>query len=154
MSWVSRLAILKIKGTKLEIRTWLSLIYTAFRLVLPSHFNIGNFFNDHILFQEYTTYKFFCLLYIGQSSFTFLLQVLVILKIKGTKLEIRTWLSLIYTAFRLVLPSHFNIGNFFNDYILFQEYTSFKFFCLLYIGQSSFTFLLQVCLKFGKKRTN
>ena len=42
-----------------------------------------------------------------------------------------------------------NIVTLFNDYILFQKYTPFKFVCLLYIGQSSFTFLPHVSSKFA-----
>ena len=39
---------------------------TACRLVLVSHFNITKLFNDHILFL--------CLVYIGESSFAFLVD--------------------------------------------------------------------------------
>ena len=48
---------------------------------------------------------------------------------------------LYFTVCRLFLLAHFNIAKLFNDYILFQEYTPFKFVCLLYIRESSFTFL-------------
>ena len=50
----------------------LALTYIALRV--PSHFNITKLFNDHILFQGYAPFQFVCLLYIGQSSFTFLLH--------------------------------------------------------------------------------
>ena len=62
------------------------------------------------------------------------------------------------TACKLVLLSQFNIAKIFNDHILFQEYTPFKFVCLLYIGESSFTFLPHASSKFAwsleKMRTN
>ena len=60
---VSRLTISKIIESEHQNRAW-HLHCTAYRLVLFSHFNITKLFNDHILFV--------CLLYIGQSSFTFL----------------------------------------------------------------------------------
>ena len=75
---VFRLAILKIIRTKHQNRAWLPLtLYhcTACKLVLLSHFNIAKLFNDHILFKEYTSFKFVFLLYIRQSSFTILPHV-------------------------------------------------------------------------------
>ena len=71
---MSRLAISKIITTKHQNRAWLLLILYWCRLVLLSHFSITKLFNDHILFQKYTPFKFVCLPYIGQSSFTFLLH--------------------------------------------------------------------------------
>ena len=41
---------------------------------LLSHFIITKLFNKHIIFQEYTPFKFVCLINIGQSSFTLLLH--------------------------------------------------------------------------------
>ena len=53
---------------------------TAYRLVLLSHLNIAKLFNDHTLYQEHTPFKFASLIYIGQSSFTFLLHVSAFLR--------------------------------------------------------------------------
>ena len=62
----------KIIRTEHQNRSWLSLIM-YYRLVLLSHCNITKLFNGHILFQEYTPFKFVCI-HIGLSSFTFLLH--------------------------------------------------------------------------------
>ena len=61
---VSSLAILKIIRTKHQNRAWLSLILycmqTSSTLTTPS-FSFSKLFNDHILFQDYTPFKFVCL---------------------------------------------------------------------------------------------
>ena len=44
-------AILKITRTKHQNKDWLLLAYTAPWVVLPSHFNIAELFNDQILFS-------------------------------------------------------------------------------------------------------
>ena len=46
---MSRIAILKKIRTKYQNRVWLSINFTACRLVLLSHFNRAKLFNDYIL---------------------------------------------------------------------------------------------------------
>ena len=63
-----------------------------------------------------------------------------------------------YIRFKCFLLLLLQLAKLFNDHILFQEYTPFKFVCLLYIGQASFTSLAHVSSKFAwsleKARTN
>ena len=63
-----------------------------------------------------------------------------------------------YIRFKCFLLLLLHLAKLFNDHILFQEYTPFKFVCLLYIGQTSFTSLAHVSSKFAwsleKARTN
>ena len=62
-------AILKIIRTNIRREPDCHLYCTVSRQFLLAHFNIAKFFNDHILFQEYTTFKFVCLLYKLTSTY-------------------------------------------------------------------------------------
>ena len=57
----SRVAILKIIRTEQS----LAVTCTVCRPVILSNFNIAELLNDHILFQEYTPFKFVCSLHLG-----------------------------------------------------------------------------------------